>query len=122
MLKVINLEASFARFEETFTPKIVAELNGQYVMLVHCEGDRVPWHIHEAEDEMFFVIDGRLEVFTRDDSVTLSAGEFCVVPQGVEHRVVPHDHVRLMLFEPSGTAHTGTVQAEITRDRHEWLE
>ncbi len=122
MLKVINLESSFAKFSETFTPKILAELNGQYVMLVHCAGDKVPWHTHDAEDEMFFVIDGALEILTREDTVIVKAGEFCVVPRGVEHRVVPHDHVRLMLFEPSGTAHTGNVRAEITRDRHDWLE
>ena len=51
-----------------------------------------------------------------------STGEFIIVRKGVEHRVVPQGHVKLMLFEPTGIAHTGKVKAEITLDRYERLE
>ena len=117
MAKVINIEKGFAKFTDTFSPKIVAELNGQLVMLVRCEGDKVPWHIHAGEDELFLVIEGELEVQERDGSVTVRAGEMYVVGRGKEHRVVPHGHVKLMLFEPAGIAHTGKVEAEITKQR-----
>jgi len=122
MEKVINIEKCFEMFSDTFSPKIVAELNGQNVMLVRCEGDKVPWHIHDNEDEMFFVLEGTLDVLERDKSVTLHAGEFIIVRKGIEHRVVPRDHVKLMLFEPQGIAHTGKVKAEITLERYEHLE
>ncbi len=122
MEKAINLEKCFTKFSDTFSPKIVAELNGQNVLLVRCEGDKVPWHIHDNEDEMFFVLDGALEVFERDRSMILQAGEFLIVRKGVDHRVVPHGHVKLMLFEPQGIAHTGKVKSEITLDRYERLE
>jgi len=122
MLRVVSLEPSFLKFEETFTPKIVGELNGQHVKLVHLEGDKVPWHTHDGEDELFFVVEGELEVLTREGSVLLQKDEFCIVPRGVEHKVVPKGHIRLMLFEPAGIAHTGDVRSEITRDRAEWLE
>ncbi len=122
MEKVINVEKCFARFRDTFSPKIVAQLNGQNVMLVRCEGDKVPWHIHDNQDEMFFVLEGTLDVLERDRTVTLQAGEFIVVRKGTEHRVVPQDHVKLMLFEPSDTAHTGTVKSEITKDRFDRLD
>ena len=79
----------------------VAELNGQLVMLVRCEGDKVPWHTHADEDELFFVLEGELEVQERDRKMTLRAGEMCVVERGTEHRVVPNGHVKLMLFEPA---------------------
>ncbi len=49
-------------------------------------------------------------------------GEFYIVQSGVEHRVVPRGHVKLMLFEPAGIAHTGKVKAEITKDRFDRLE
>ena len=62
MEKVINIEKSFRRFSDTLSPKIVAELNGQNVMLVRCEGDKVPWHVHDNEDEMFYVLEGKLDV------------------------------------------------------------
>ena len=122
MSKVINIDECFGMFDDTFSPKIVGELNGQLVMLVRCEGDRVPWHTHENEDEMFLVMDGVLEVQEKDRKVTLHAGEMYIVKRGTEHRVVPHGHVRLMLFEPAGIEHTGKVTTEITKKRFDRLE
>ncbi len=122
MLKVINLEACFDKFSDTFSPKIVGELNDQHVKLVRLEGDKVPWHTHDNEDELFLVLEGALDVLERSGGVTLRAGEFTVVPRGVEHRVVPRDHVKLLLFEPAGIAHTGAVRAEITKDRFDRLD
>ena len=122
MEKVVNIEKCFAMFSDTFSPKIVGELNGQNVLLVRCEGDKVPWHIHDHEDEMFFILEGTLDVLERDKCVTLNAGEFVIVRKGLEHRVVPKGHVKLMLFEPQGIAHTGNVKADITLDRYERLE
>ena len=122
MEKVVNIEKCFDRFSDTFSPKIVSELNGQNVLLVRCEGDKVPWHTHDNEDEMFFVIEGTLDVLERGQSATVQAGEFIIVRKGTEHRVVPQGHVKLMLFEPTGIAHTGKVKAEITLDRYERLE
>ena len=62
MSKVINIEKYFRMFDDTFSPKIIGELNNQLVMLVRCEGDKVPWHTHDNEDEMFFVVDGVLKI------------------------------------------------------------
>jgi mannose-6-phosphate isomerase-like protein (cupin superfamily) len=121
-VEAINIDESFEKFSELFTPKIVGELNGQHVKLARLEGDKVPWHIHDTEDELFWVVEGVLEVHERETSVTLHPGEFCVVQAGREHRVVPHGHVKLVLFEPAGIAHTGTVRGEITKDGYEWLE
>ena len=122
MLEVVNITDGFARFDDLFSPKIVGELNGQHVKLVRVEGDKVPWHTHDAEDELFWVLEGELEVVTHDTSVTLRPGEFTIVPRRVEHRVVPRGHVKLVLFEPDGIAHTGKVKAEITLDSYERLD
>ncbi len=122
MPKPINLDQCFGQFTDTFSPKIVGELNGQLVMVVRLEGDRVPWHVHYQEDEMFYVLEGVLDVHKGDQITTLEAGEFTIVRRGVEHRVVPRGHVKLMLFEPDGIAHTGEVEAEITRKEFDRLE
>jgi len=122
MGKVINIEKCFEKFSDTFSPKIIGELNGQHVMLVRCEGDKVPWHTHDNEDEMFLVVDGILEVMEKNKSITLHPGEFYIVHRGIEHRVIPQGHVKLMLFEPEGISHTGKVKAEITKDRFDRLD
>ena len=122
MSKVINIEKCFEKFDDTFSPKIVADLNGQHILVVRCEGDKVPWHTHEKEDEMFLVIEGTLDIHEKDKTVTLNAGEFYIVPSGIEHRVVPRGHVKLMLFEPQGIAHTGKVKSEITKESYDRLE
>ena len=122
MLKVVHIDHCFEKFADTFSPKIVGELNGQHVKVVRLEGDKVPWHIHDTEDELFWVLEGELDVHEKDNLVTLNAGEFCIVPRGREHRVVPHGHVRLVLFEPAEIAHTGSVRAEITRDHYDRLD
>ncbi len=122
MARIVNIEQYFARFTDTFSPKIVGELNGQHVKLVHLEGDKVPWHTHDREDELFWVVEGELDVLELDGVARLHAGEFCIVPRGREHRVVPRGHVKLVLFEPAGIAHTGNVRAEITRDQLDWLK
>jgi mannose-6-phosphate isomerase-like protein (cupin superfamily) len=122
MAKAVNIEHCFERFTDTFSPKIVGELNGQHVKLARLEGDKVPWHTHDNEDEMFLVVDGVLDILEKGETVTVRAGEFYIVRRGREHRVVPHGHVKLILFEPEGIAHTGKARAEITKDQYDRLD
>lgn len=103
-----NLTEKFAAFSEQWTPKIVAELNGQHVKLSKVKGEFV-WHQHEHEDEMFLVHRGSLRLEFRDGAVTLNPGDFIVVPRGVEHRPVADEEVHIVLFEPAGTLNTGNV-------------
>lgn len=122
MSEVKNLESYFAKFDTTWSPQIVGELNGQHVKLVKLDGDKCPWHAHAHEDEMFLVIEGRLEIQLRDRSLALGPNDFFIVPRGVEHRVVPLTRTRVLLFEPKGIAHTGEVNAEITKANYDFLD
>jgi mannose-6-phosphate isomerase-like protein (cupin superfamily) len=109
----VNLERKLASFSELWTPKVVGELNGQYVKLVKCEGQYV-WHHHAAEDELFLVVSGRLDIRLRDRTVELGPGEFLIVPRGVEHQPVAHGLVEMLLFEPKATRNTGNVDHAYT--------
>jgi mannose-6-phosphate isomerase-like protein (cupin superfamily) len=109
----IDLREKFASFSEQWSPRIVAELNGQHVKLVKFRGEFV-WHHHEHEDELFLVHRGRFRMEFRDRIVELGPGEMIVVPRGVEHRPVADEEVEVLLFEPAGTLNTGNILNERT--------
>ncbi len=109
----VNLAEKFSQFKEPWSPKVAAELNGQYVKLVKFQGPFV-WHHHEVEDEMFFVVKGSFVMKFRDRDVTINEGEFIVVPAGVEHMPVAEKEAHVVLFEPKSTLNTGNVRNERT--------
>ncbi len=107
-LERISLAEKLASFDETWVPKVVGELNGQYVKVAKVHGSYV-WHSHEHEDEMFLVVDGHLDLHFRDKVVGLDPGELCIVPRGVEHKPVAEEPASIVLFEPKETRNTGDV-------------
>ena len=117
----VNLAQKFALFDEYWFPKIVGELNGQHVKLAKLKGEFV-WHHHEAEDELFLVIKGRLVIKFRERDVILEEGEFIIVPRGVEHKPVAQEEAQVLLFEPKSTMHTGNVKTERTVEEHETIQ
>jgi mannose-6-phosphate isomerase-like protein (cupin superfamily) len=106
-----SIEENFSRISEHWRPKVVAELNGQEVKLVKFQGE-FPWHSHDSADEMFLVWRGQMRVEFRDRVVTLGAGQYCVVPRGVEHRTCADEEASVVLFEPAATRNTGNVVDE----------
>lgn len=119
-MNVINLSQKFSQFTDHWNPKIVGELNGQHVKLAKVKGEFV-WHDHRDEDELFFVVKGRLKIEFRDKTVELNEGEMLIVPRGVEHNPVAEEEVWLMLFEPVNIKHTGEVDHERTVKQYEKL-
>jgi mannose-6-phosphate isomerase-like protein (cupin superfamily) len=109
----INIAEKLAMFSERWQPRLVAQVNDTDVKLAKLHGEFV-WHHHEQEDEMFLVIKGRLLMEFRDREEWIEAGEFIVVPRGVEHRPVAPEEVELMLIEPRGTLNTGNITNERT--------
>ncbi len=119
-MEKINIDRKLALFSEPWKPKIVAELNGQYVKLVKFQGSFI-WHRHEQEDELFLVWKGRLRMEFRDRKVWLEEGEFLVVPRGMEHRPVVEAEAAILLFEPATTLNSGNVHNDWTVERLEWI-
>ena len=115
-MKKVNITNKLSLFSDHWSPKIVGELNGQHVKLVKLKGDFV-WHSHEHEDEMFYVLNGVLQMEFRDKTVEVAENEFIIVPKGVEHRPVAKEEVSIMLFEPATTLNTGDAESnELTRN------
>ncbi len=114
----VNLQQKLDSFSEHWHPRIVGELNGQHVKVVKLQGEFV-WHHHDHEDELFYVVKGRLCMQLRDGDIWLEEGEFLVVPRGVEHCPKADEECQIMLFEPASTLNTGNVASERTRENLE---
>ena len=102
----IRIADKLSCFDDLWNPRVVAALNGQEVKLVKLAGEFV-WHAHAAEDELFYVLEGRLRIELRDGAIDLEPGELAVIPRGVEHRPVASETTHVMLFEPASTLNTG---------------
>jgi len=109
----VNLNSKLKTFNEYWTPKIVGELNNQFVKIAKFKGEFV-MHKHEQEDELFYVIDGKLFIELVDKTLELNKGEFVVIPKGVEHKPYAPEEVSVMLFEPASTLNTGNTKNELT--------
>lgn len=107
-MRVVNLAEMLGRFDETWSPRLVGELNGQHVRLAKLHGEFV-WHHHEEEDELFLVVKGRLRMRLRNGEIQINEGEFLIVPRGVEHLPVADEECHVLLFEPAMTRNTGNV-------------
>lgn len=112
-MEKVNLVEKFSLFTDYFNPRVVGELNGQQVKLVKFKGEFV-WHHHDDEDELFYVVKGSFDMQLRDKNITVNAGEFLIMPKGVEHRPVAKEEVEIMLFEPANTLNTGNIVNEKT--------
>lgn len=117
-MEKINLAQKLSLVHDHWNPRIVGELNGQHLKLVKFAGP-FTWHHHEVEDEMFLVVRGRFRMDYREDgsehSEWIEAGEFVIVPRGVEHCPVAEEECEVLLFEPASTLNTGNVSNEFTR-------
>ncbi len=119
-MKVINPKDKLALFSEHWNPKIVGELNGQYIKLAKLKGEFV-WHAHENEDEMFYILSGTLKIEFRDKIEIINPGEFIIIPKGVEHKPVANEEVEIMLFEPKETLNTGKINSSLTKTNLDWI-
>ncbi|MEN7549973.1 cupin domain-containing protein [Rapidithrix thailandica] len=117
-IEKVTLEDKLSGFSDYWNPKVVGELNGQHVKLVKLYGTFV-WHKHDKEDEMFYVLKGKLRMEFRDKTVEVHEHEFIIVPKGVEHRPVAEQEVSVMLFEPISTVNTGNNPGKFTKENLE---
>ncbi|MFN0149190.1 MAG: cupin domain-containing protein [bacterium] len=115
-MHAVNISEKFAGIAEHWSPKIAGEMNGQQVKLVRLIGEFV-WHHHENEDELFLVVKGSLLMKLRDREVMINAGEFFIVPRGVEHLPVARTECHVVLIEPATTLNTGNVRNARTVER-----
>ena len=112
----MNLKESFLSVENYFSPKIIGEVNDQFIKAAKIKGQEVPWHNHENEDELFYIVEGQLLMeIENEPEFFMEKGDFFVVKKGVNHRVSSTDECLIMLIESKTTKHTGNVISTITK-------
>jgi len=120
MSQVVSPAAVAATLTEHWSPRVVAELDDSYVKVAKVLGS-LTWHSHESEDELFYVLKGRLRIEMEDRTVELGEGDSFVVPKGVRHNPVAEQECHIMLIERKTTLHTGSEVTDKTRSLAEQL-
>lgn len=112
----MNIHKYLSEVSEYFSPKVIGQVNDVFVKVARINGEKVPWHNHKNEDEAFFIIKGEL-IFEEEgkESFLMKEGDFYIVKKGINHRVSSKKECQIMLIEKKTTAHTGTVESEITK-------
>ncbi|MFC1732420.1 cupin domain-containing protein [candidate division KSB1 bacterium] len=121
--KLINLQKLFPEIKKYFSPVIIGEVNDVYVKLAKIKGQKVPWHIHDNEDELFYIIKGSLIMeIENEPGFPINEGSMYIVKKGINHRVYSTEECLIMLIENKSTKHTGDIKAEITKPIEEQLK
>ena len=112
----LSLKDVFLGLDSYFSPRIIAEVNDQYIKVVKIKGQEVPWHQHENEDELFYIVKGSLLMEVENQShLILKRGDLFVVKKGKNHRVSSKKECQIMLIESKTTEHTGNIKSSITK-------
>lgn len=111
----VDLMAAAEALEKYWSPKVVAQVNDQYVKVAKLRGHLV-WHRHEHEDELFYVLRGNLKIeYEGGRAVHLNTGSMHVVPKGALHNPIAEDDCWIALIETVTTKHTGDVDTPLTK-------
>ena len=119
-LQAVNLREKLDKFDERWSPRIIARMNDIHLKLAKIQGEFV-WHSHPETDEVFLVLRGAMRIEFRGLDLELAEGELCVVPRGIEHRPAAENECEIMLIEPVGTVNTGDAMGERTQIQELWI-
>ncbi len=106
--------------DEYWSPRVIGEVDDAYIKVAKVMGT-FGWHSHDEEDELFFILKGRLRLEMENGAVELEEGEMLVVPRGTRHNPVATEECLLMLIERKSTRHTGNSITDKTRSIAEQL-
>jgi quercetin dioxygenase-like cupin family protein len=113
--ETVDLMAAAESLAEYWSPKVVAQVNDQYVKVAKVRG-QLAWHRHEHEDELFYILRGKLKIEYEDGrAVHLNPGSLHVVPRGILHNPVAEEDCWIALIETVTTKHTGDVETPLTK-------
>jgi mannose-6-phosphate isomerase-like protein (cupin superfamily) len=101
------IEAEHLRFSDAeFVIRASAETtDGAFSIIEEIDPLDTPLHVHEREDELFYVLEGEHVIQVGDEEFELGPGDLAFAPRGVPHaqrRVVPRKGRLLIMLSPAG--------------------
>jgi len=119
-MKTVNLLKELELVDEYWSPRVVGRVNDQFIKVAKLKGS-FTWHKHDDEDELFYVLKGRLIIEYEEDRVVLNEGDFHIVPKGAMHNPVADEECWITLVETVSTKHTGDVLIDKTKSIEQQL-
>ena len=105
-LEVIDEKALADACAYKWYNQTLCKVNQSVVRLGVVEGD-YHWHKHDADDEFFYVVEGRLLIDLEPRTVELAPRQGFVVPKGVLHRTRAPRRTVILMVENAGIIPTG---------------
>jgi hypothetical protein len=105
-LERIDVPALVAACTDRWYNQTLCRVNDAVVRLGVVQGE-YHWHKHDADDEFFYVIDGRFWIDLEDGVIELGPGQGVVVPKGVPHRPRARERTVVLMMETAGIVPTG---------------
>ena len=101
MISIISLREKIKEINgKPWSPVEVARINDQVVRMALLEG-KFHWHKHRNEDELFYVVKGKIVIQLKDQpNITLREGQMAVIPKSMEHCPTSQEPSYVLLFEP----------------------
>ena len=113
----ISLGEKLEMFSSHWDPHVVADYNGNDVMVAKFQGE-FPFHSHPDTDDFFLVLKGEMVMdIEGQEPVIVKAGEVYIVPTGVVHRPRAEEECHVMLIEPRGVLNTGDPDTASSKPR-----
>ena len=118
----MNLKDVFTEIENYFSPRIICEVNDHYIKVAKIKGQEIPWHNHENEDELFYIVEGELLLeIENQPALLLKKDDLYIIKKRINHKVSSTDECLIMLIEPKSTEHTGKINAAIIKSIEEQM-
>jgi len=105
-LEVVDVPALVAACADRWFNQTLVRVNGSVVRMGVIAGE-YHWHKHEADDEFFFVVAGRLFVDIEGRTFALEERQGLVVPRGMRHRTRAPERTVILMVENAGIVPTG---------------
>lgn len=105
-LEVIDLNAVAGTSQHPWFNQTLCRVNESVVRAAIIQGE-YHWHKHDADDEFFYVVEGRLLIDLQGRTIELTPRQGFVVPKGVMHRTRAPERAVILMVENAGIVPTG---------------